>query len=544
MALTDRLSPLPFRLPRTRGLLTVERDIPVPMRDGTILLADRYSPITARQAPTILVRTPYGRRGIPGLINGVPFAYFGYQVVVQSARGTFGSGGEFDPLAEYDDGLATVDWLKLQPWFAGSFATYGASYLGYSAWATAATAGPELKAMATSVSASQFREAAYVGGAFALESALSWIDITARSEQPFGLLSAGLLSRRRAERAARSGRPLAELDALTTGAAVPFFQNLLSNQEPGATFWDKRDYSATVCDVTAPVSMVGGWYDTFLPWQLKDYTELRAAGHRPYLTVGPWWHSDARHVMVSVRESLAWFQAHLRGDYSKLRANPVRLYVTGAGEWRSYLDWPVPAMRQRRWFLQPGHGLGESGPQASGPDTYRYDPANPTPSLGGPTLMGSARPVDHRPLERRPDLLVFSSPELRSDLEIIGPVTADLYVRSDREHTDFIVRLCDVSPDGTSHNVCEGGLRLRPGGPAPDGDGVRRVQVDLWPAAHRFKRGHRVRVHVTSGAYPKVASNPGTGEPLGTAATMVTADQEVFHDPDHPSAIVLPVVPT
>ncbi|GAA2109298.1 CocE/NonD family hydrolase [Actinomadura alba] len=543
MALTDRLPTLPFRLPRARGLISVERDIPVPMADGVTLLVDRYTPAGGERAPAVLVRTPYGRRGVAGLINGIPFAYCGYQVVVQSARGTFGSGGEFDPLAEYDDGLATVDWLKRQPWFSGSFATYGASYLGYSAWAMAAAAGPELKAMATSVSASQFREAAYIGGAFALESTLSWIDITARSEQPFGLLSAGLMSRRRAGRAARSGRPLAELDALTTGTEVPFFQNLLTSHEPDASFWDKRDFSHTVRDVTAPASMVGGWYDTFLPWQLKDYEALRKAGRRPYLTIGPWWHSDARHVMVSIRESIGFFQAHLRGDFSRIRANPVRVFVTGAGEWREYQDWPVPAMRPQRWFLQPGHGLGESGPVESTPDTYRYDPANATPSLSGPTLMGSAKPADHRSLERRPDVLVYSSPVLRSDLEIIGPVTADLFVRSDREHTDFVVRLCDVSPDGASHNVCEGGLRLRPAEPAADRDGVRRIHVDLWPAGHRFKRGHRVRVHVASGAYPKVASNPGTGEPLGTAAVMVTADQEVFHDPDRPSSITLPVVP-
>ncbi|MCW2899536.1 MAG: X-Pro dipeptidyl-peptidase domain protein [Streptosporangiaceae bacterium] len=544
MALTDRLSPFPFRLPRARGLMSVERDIPVPMADGVTLLADRYMPAGVTRPPTILVRTPYGRRGIPGVVNGLPFVYFGYQVIVQSARGTFGSGGEFDALAEYEDGVATVAWLKRQPWFSGSFAAYGASYLGYSAWALAAEAGPELKAMATSVTASQFREAAYVGGAFALEATLSWIDLTARCEQPFGLLSVGLMSQRRTGRAAWSGRPLAELDALTTGGAVPFFQNLLSNDEPGATFWDKRDFSATVADVTAPTSMVGGWYDAFLPWQVKDYEAMRAAGRRPYLTIGPWWHADPRHVVASVRESLGWFQAHLRGDFSRLRANPVRLFITGAGEWRSYRDWPVPGMRPTRWFLQPGHGLGESGPSTSEPDTYRYDPAKPTPTLSGPTLVGSAKPVDNRPLERRSDVVVYSSPVLRSDLEIIGAVSADLYVRSDREHTDFVVRLCDVSPDGVSRNVCEGGLRLRPGGPAPDGDGIRRINVDLWPAGHRFKHGHRLRVHVASGAYPKVASNPGTGEPLGTAANLVSADQEIFHDPDHPSAIILPVVPS
>jgi putative CocE/NonD family hydrolase len=515
------------------------------MPDGVTLLTDRYAPRGIDRPPTILVRTPYGRRGIPGLVNGLPstFAYFGYQVVVQSTRGTFGSGGEFDPLNEADDGLATVAWMKRQPWFGGSFATYGASYLGYSSWAIAADAGPELKAMAMAVSASQFRDAAYVGKAFALESTLIWSDMTARCGQPLGLIPTGLLSPRRVARAARSHRPPAELDALTTGTEVPFFQSLLVSDEPGATFWEKRDHRAAVRDITAPVSMVGGWYDVFLPWQVKDYLELRAAGRRPYLTIGPWWHADPRHAMVSFRESLDWFRAHLRGDFSRVRANPVRLFITGAGEWRSFRDWPVPGIRPERWHLQPDRGLGASGPPRSDPDTYRYDPADPTPALGGPSLMGSAKPVDNRPLERRPDVLVFSGPALRSDLDIIGPVTADLFVRSDREHTDFVVRLCDVAPNGTSHNVCEGALRLRPGDPPADADGVRGITVELWPAGHRFRRGHRVRVHVTSGAYPKLASNPGTGEPLGTATALAIAHQEVFHDPDRPSAIILPVVP-
>jgi uncharacterized protein len=530
-------------LPRPGRWLSVERDIPVRMPDGVTLLTDRFAPRGVDRPPTILVRTPYGRRGIPGLANGLPttFAYFGYQVVVQSTRGTFGSGGEFDPLNETDDGLATVAWLKEQPWFGGTFAMFGSSYLGYSSWAIAAAAGPELKAMATSVSASQFRDAAYVGRAFALESALIWSDMTARCGEPLGLFPTGLLSPRRVARAAGSGRPPAELDALTTGAEVPFFQALLANDEPGAEFWAKRDHRATVGEVTAPVSMVGGWYDVFLPWQIKDYLALRAAGQRPYLTIGPWWHADPRHVMTSFREALAWFRAHLRDDFSRVRANPVRVFVTGSGEWRSFRDWPVPTMRPTRWHLQPGHGLGESGPPSCAPDTYRYDPADPTPALSGPSLMGSAKPVDNRPLERRPDVLVFSSQELRTDLEIIGPVTADLFVRSDREHTDFIVRLCDVAPDGTSRNVCEGGMRLRPGDPPADGDGVRRVAVELWPAGHRFRCGHRVRVHVASGAYPKVASNPGTGEPLAGATELAVAHQEIFHDPDHPSAIVLPV---
>lgn len=514
------------------------------MPDGAVLLADRYAPVGMANPPTILVRTPYGRRGVQAMVNGLPFAYAGFQVLVQSVRGTFGSGGRFDPMAtEREDGLATAEWLKEQPWFSGSFATYGPSYLGYTAWAIAADAAPELKAMAVQITASSFRDAAYVGGAFALESTLTWANLTARQERRLGMIQGSLLSRRRAIQAAKSGRPLTEMDVLANGAPMRFFQDVLANHANGTTYWDKRDFSADVPRVEAPVTLLGGWYDVFLPWLVKDYLALRANGHRPYLTIGPWWHADPRHLMTSTREALAWFRAHLMGDFRGVRAKPVKLFITGVGEWREFRDWPVPGTRTERWHLQPGGGLGEPGPLASDPSTYRYDPHDPTPALSGPSLLGSSKPVDNRPLESRPDVLVFTSQVLRQDLDAIGPVEAELYVRSDRAHTDFVVRLCDVGPDGTSLNVCEGGLRLSPLNSARDGDGVQKIHVEMWPTGHRFRRGHRLRVHVTSGAYPKVASNPGTGEPLGSStAVLLTADQEVFHDPDRPSALLLPVV--
>ncbi|QFG27550.1 CocE/NonD family hydrolase [Actinomadura sp. WMMB 499] len=515
------------------------------MRDGVTLLADRYIPAGAKEPPpTILVRTPYGRRGPAALANGLLFVPFGFQLVAQSARGTFGSGGEFDPLgSERDDGLDTVRWLKRQPWFNGSFATYGASYLGYTAWATAAEAGPELKAMSLQVTASSFRDAAYVGGSFALESTLTWTNLTHQQQQRLGLLTGPLLARRRVARAAASGRPLSELDVLTGGEEMRFYQDLLAAQATDNGYWDTRDFSGTVGEVAAPVNLLGGWFDVFLPWEVRDYLALRAAGQRPYLTIGPWWHTDPRHGIVSLRESLAWFRAHLLGDPSGLRPDPVRVYVTGAREWRNYRDWPPPGMTQQRWHLHPGGGLGPDGPRRCRPSAYRFDPEHPTPALGGPTLLGSSRPVDNRPLERRHDVLVFTSPPLDRDMDVIGPLAADLFVRSDRAHTDFVVRLCDVGPDGASRNVCEGGLRLPAAADKPVGThGIRRIAVDLWPTGHRFRRGHRVRLHVTSGAHPKVAANPGTGEPLGTAREMVAAHQEVFHDPDHPSAIILPIV--
>ncbi|MEW1846134.1 CocE/NonD family hydrolase [Nonomuraea angiospora] len=518
----------------------LQRDLPVPMPDGVTLLADHYAPAGGERAPVILMRSPYGRRGLFGWYYGRGFARQGFHVVIQSCRGGFGSGGLLDPLGdEHDDGLATIAWLRKQPWYGGSFAMFGPSYLGYTQWAVAPYAGPELKAMATQITASQFRDAAYVGGAFALESTLSWTTLTDGMSRRFGgaaLLTAPRLTRR----AVLSGRPVAELDLASAGRPLRFYQDLLMHHaHPDVPYWDKRDFSPKVGEVDAAVTMLGGWYDVFLPWQLKDYTAMRAAGRRPYLTIGPWYHIDTRHGRPAMAESLAWFRAHLLGDFSGLRPEPVRLYVTGAEEWRDFPDWPVPGTRGQRWHLQHGFGLGTDGPLDAPPDRFRYHPSHPTPVIGGPVLLGDSRPRDQRRLEQRRDVLVYSSAPLESDVEMIGPVRGELFVRSSTPYVDVVVRVCDVHPDGRSYNVCEGVRRLS----ASDSlDGVRRVSVDLWPIAHRFGRDHRIRVHVAAGAYPTIARNPGNGDPLGGGdGAMVPADVEVFHSPDLPSAVVLPL---
>ena len=148
---------------------------------------------------------------------------------------------------------------------------------------------------------------------------------------------------------------------------------------------------------------------------------------------------------------------------------------------------------------------------------------------------------DNRTLEARPDVLVFTSSSLSRDMEVIGPVSAELFVSSSLEHTDFFLRLCDVHPDSKSMNVCDGLMRLFLGRSSYSKDGSSKVVIDLWPTAHQFKAGHRIRVQVSSGAFPRFARNLGTGEPLATATKMKVAEQCIFHDPDHPSAVILPV---
>ncbi|HEY7325745.1 MAG TPA: CocE/NonD family hydrolase [Streptosporangiaceae bacterium] len=517
----------------------VQRDLQVPMHDGVTLLADRYAPADADSPPLVLVRCPYGRRGFWGTMAGRLFAERGFQSVVQSCRGTFGSGGQLDPfgLTEQDDGLATVEWLREQTWYPGSFGTWGPSYLGFTQWALAPLGLPDHRAMAVQVSTSRPRELVAAGGAFALETMLEWVDQVARQERPGAMFRQGL--RARTLRRLANLLPVGDLDRLATGHTTGYWQDWLAGE---AGFWDRHQFGTGPHRTAAAIAMVGGWHDIFLPAQLRDYAALRQAGHEPSLTIGPWRHAESEAVATWIRSGLEFLRAELGGQPADGQASPVRIFVTGVEEWRQLPAWPPPASAQN-WYLQPYRGLAMTRPAgASPPDTYLYDPANPTPNLAGPVgNQGRAR-VDNRILESRPDVLTFTSTGLDTDVEIIGRPAVDLHVSSDRQHTDFFARLCEVNPAGQSMNICDGLLRLSPGQPEADADGVRRARFELWPVAHRFQAGNRLRLQVSSGAHPRYARNAGTGEPMATATTLVTAQQTVYHDPARPSAVILPVV--
>jgi len=520
---------------QTHGI-RVERDLPAQMADGVTLLADRYVAAGAERPPLILVRCPYGRRGIFGTLAGHLFAERGFQSVVQSCRGTFGSGGQLDPfgVTETADGLATVEWLRSQPWYPGSFGTWGPSYLGLTQWALATLALPDHKAMAVQVASTRPRDLVRPNGSFGLETMLEWIDQVARQERPGAFFLQPL--RAGAVRRLADHLPLRDLDRLATGATAPYWQSWL-NEDAG--FWDEHQYGSGPAEVTATIAMIGGWHDIFLPAQLRDYHALRAAGRDVRLTIGPWRHADQGAVAVWVRDGQEFLRDVLTAQENG-QACAVRIFVTGADEWRDLTGWP-PASDSQHWYLQPDGVLAGTPPPLSEPERFTYNPADPTPSLGGPVgSQGQAR-VDNRMLEARPDVITFTSAALAADLEVLGAPTVDLYVASNREHTDFFARLCEVNPAGQSVNICDGLLRLAPGEPPADSGGIRRVRFELWPIAHRFAARSRLRLQVSSGAHPRFARNTGTGEPIATATTLVIAEQQVYHDPAHQSAVILPV---
>jgi putative CocE/NonD family hydrolase len=524
--------------------VATELNIQVPMPDGTMLFADHYYPRHSKgKPPTILVRSPYGRSGKLVVFFARPFAERGFQVLIQSCRGTFGSGGEFDALRnEHVDGLATLAWLREQPWFSGEMATVGPSYLGFVQWAIAAEAGQGLKAMAPQVTASEFRSLVYAGESFSLDTALTWIrELSLQEKAPLAALVASMRTAG-TFRSAFTHLPLGEVDEIATGKPVQYFRQWLEHNAPGDEWWKLVDWSNTVASVTAPVHLIGGWYDIFLPYTITDYIQLQQAGRQPYLTIGPWNHQHPDLLMTSLRESIIWCRAHMLADRSRLREAPVRVWIMGANKWQDYAAWPPAGYTTQRWHLHSGKHLGRALPVDSAPDSYRYDPADPTPAVGGASLSRNSGPKDNRRLEVRPDVLVYSSDPLECDVEVVGPVRAELYARSTLEHTDFFVRLCDVDPSGRSINVCDGLSRLWPGRVVSMADGSLKIDIDLWPTAHRFLRGHRIRVQVSSGAHPCYARNPGSGEPLATATALVTAEQLIYHDPEHPSAILLPAM--
>jgi putative CocE/NonD family hydrolase len=338
--------------------------------------------------------------------------------------------------------------------------------------------------------------------------------------------------------------PLLEADTVAVGEPIPFYRDILTKDQPYDPFWATRDHSAAVAQVSAPVHLIGGWYDYYLRGLLRDYTVLKTAGRRPYLTIGPWYHAHPGLLSTGLREGLTWFDAHLKGDRRRLRhaARPVRLYVMGADEWREFEEFPPPA-RQARYYLHAAGRLSPEPPAATSPaDGYRYDPADPTPALGG-ALLGSrgAGPQDNRPLEARPDVLCYTTPPLTRHVEVIGPVRLELFIGSNLPYTDFVGRLCDVAPDGRSTNICDGLFRVEPGRGEAQSDGSLRVKIDMWATAYRFRPGHRLRLQVASGAFPRWSRNLGSGEAVATGANMAVAEQTIYHDEAHPSALVLPV---
>jgi uncharacterized protein len=530
-------------LPSPACAVALERDIRIPMPDGTHQLADRYIPQTAEPCPTLLVRTPYGR-GFPyDFMYGGLFAEQGYNVLLQSCRGTGGSGGSYEPFtAEAVDAQATVTWLREQPWFNGSLATIGASYLGFTQWALANDPPPELKAMVVQVSSEDFYGFLYPGGAFAMEATLTGVAGMLFQDKGFRAFTGALLRLMLTYKKVARTLPFVPGYKLAFGKRVGYLEDWLAHPAAGDPYWGPRRANPDI-SAAPPVHLLGGWYDVVIDGTLDSYRRLREAGRPVRLVVGPWNHTSGfnKDMPLIAGEALAWLKAHLTGNGDAQGRAPVRVHVGeigGKGQWRDLADWPPPDVVAQSWHLHADGTLTDS--PGEGTSSFRYDSRDPTPSIGGP-LMGSNGfgPKDNGKLEARDDVLVFTGPVIGEPQVVIGPVSLRLKVRGSSPNFDIFARLCDVDARGTSWNVCDGLLRLDGTRPA-DANGWTEIELPMSATAHRLAAGHRLRVQVSGGAHPRWARNTGTAEQIATATSLVPVDIEISHNE---TVLSLPALP-
>jgi uncharacterized protein len=536
-------------LPAPKAPYEVRRDVAVAMPDGVVLLGDHYRPAgDDGPLPVVLIRSPYGRAGLAGIMFVAPLARRGLQVFVQSTRGTFGSGGLFRPFtSEREDGLATVAWLREQPWCDGRVSMTGASYLGHTQWAVAPYADPPLASVCLNITAANFRAAFYQYGVPNLQNVLNWIGLVGNQER--GLLGVIPTPRRMARmRRALRKVPLQAADVGVAGAPVAFWRDFVGHAGPGDEFWSDAEHDHADLARLPPVSMVTGWWDLFVPLQLRDYTAIRAAGVAARIIVGPWLHGERAELKAITGHDIAWLEHHLGGGPPP-PGPPVLLFLQQAGSWLEFDQWPPPEMVPTPYYLRAcGRLAPDAEPGDAAADMFVYDPADPTPSAGGPLLLPPGKQVDNRSIEARPDVLTYTTEPFPASQDLVGPVSARIFVRTGRRHADAFVRVCDVDETGVSRNIVDGIRRLSPQTvPAPDvqvgDDQILAVDLELYPTAYRVQAGHRIRVQVSGGAFPRFARNFGTGESFGAATRAVRCRFEIYHDAQHPACVVLPVLP-
>ena len=526
-----------LKLPPPTTDFTAVRGLRVPMRDGVDLIADHYAPQTAEPAGTLLVRCPYGR-GFPfSTLFGALYAARGYHVVIQSVRGTFGSGGEFTPMIhEVADGADTVAWLRNQTWFTGSFATIGLSYLGFTQWALLMDPPPEMAAAIIIVGPHDFSESAWGTGAFTINDFLGWSDMMAHQEDGnilLGALRQGT-SRRRVARTANQV-PMGPSGRTLLGAGATWWESWVGHPDRNDPFWQPLRLSEALDRVDVPVLLFSGWQDLFLDQTLAQFQHLRGRGVTTALTVGPWTHTQmmTKGAPTVARESLAWLDAHLRNRPTPERS-PVRALVNEGG-WLELPDWP-PSMAEHVLYLQPAHRLSETAPDASAqPSTFTFDPADPTPTIGGRLLSPEGGYRDDTRLSLRPDVADFTGDPLAADLYVVGNPLVELSHSCDNPFNDVFVRLSEVDVDGESTNVSDGFVRIA------NDSGPVRLQLDA--VAHRFSAGSRIRVMVAGGSHPRFVRNLGTDEPPISGSRMAPARHTVRHGSGGVSRLVLPAGP-
>ncbi len=576
--------------------VTKTANVAVPMRDGVMLRADVYRPATSATVPVILMRTQYGKEAaqVQPLRYQRPdwFASHCYLVVIQDIRGMFGSGGTFSEFTDdRNDGYDSVEWAAALPGSSGKVGMYGSSYVGATQWLAAETAPPHLTTIVPANTASDYYEGwTYENGAFRLNFIEPWametIALSAAKNRGDTKLAqqltqdsldiAGWLR----YTPCRSFPPFHPGD----GAVAPYFYDWIAHHTDGP-YWQQWAPQQHYPKITIPVLHIEGWYDAFLAGGLRNFTGMVSSGGSPFarnnqrIVIGPWDHigwgrsdSPAAPMLKQIGPvgnspvnelMLAWWDHFLKGVDNGVSNGPmVNYFEMGANVWKTAAAWPLPGTQWTKYHLSSGgHAASAMGDgqlvttsPTSGqqPDNYDYDPRNPVPSVGGHSccgaLNGSQGPYDQQSVEQRPDVLVYTSPPLATDTEVTGPISVTLYASSSAPDTDWTAKLVDVHPDGTAVNLNNGiqraSFRESSTAPTPIEPGkVYQYAITVWPTSNLFRAGHRIRLEISSSDFPQFDPNPNTGSWLGQSTAIQVAHQTVLHDAEHPSALVLPVVP-
>ncbi|KPM35938.1 hypothetical protein AK830_g10611 [Neonectria ditissima] len=517
----DRCAAWYIGLPAETCNYTVTHHVAIPMQDGVDLIADLYQPkVSATEAasssasspPMLLVQGCYGRGLAMSLINARLYAARGYLVLFVSCRGTFGSGGAFQPgRDEQRDSQDIVGWMRRQAWYPGSFATAGSSYLGYAQWALLHDPPADWVGAGVPAAAHDYADNHWGSGALRLDR-ITWSDTVAHQEDGDGarmrarlLPPSGRLAKDKAlAHAVFTGLPLHHgLHTYLAGSA-PWVADVLAHPDPDDAYWEPTRHAAALERVDKPVFLASGWHDLFAAQTMHQYARLRDRGCPVALTVGPWSHYGAA-GLEPLPDMLQFLDEHVAGRKGNRRRDPVRVYVMGADEWRSMPSWP-PSTKPRVWYLQGDKtlkteaSLTDATPSSS---SFTFDPSSPSPTIGGPLLAGGGR-VNDSAYASRSDMLVYTSSRLEADVEILGRPAVEMTHSSDTPYVDLWVRLSEVDRAGVSHNITESFQALD-----PKRDGATPIRVEMRDCAHRFRKGMRIRLIVAGGSFPQYARSLG-----------------------------------
>jgi len=508
----------------------------IEMRDGTRLAANVYLPKGQGPWPVIVTRTPYLKDG-SFMSRGVErYTDAGYAFVLQDVRGKGHSGGHYEAFAnDTEDGYDTIEAVAKQPWSNGRIGITGGSAMGITANLAATAAPPHLKAAYVVVAPNETFTTSFLGGVPKDKDTVGWMRMQKVSDDV--------------------------INAALAGGVRSVFTDRQTG--PGLKY------------VRIPMYNVGGWYDIFNTGTIQNFEYLQNHGAKgargnQKLSMGPFGHGElsgglaypGEDNLMKLRngEEVRWFDYWLKGiDNGIMDEPPVSYFMMAAAEKGALspknrrlqaANWPLDH-REVRYFLTPDKGLATKAPTGADAKTsYRFDPANPVPTIGGSNLTFERGPMDQRPIKDRQDYLRFQTPVLDKDVAIAGPVSVELWGATDGLDTDFEAKLVDVYPDGYEALVLDAPIRarFRHGRMSDDvqmmtPNAPEALTIDLWNTAITFEKGHRIALHVTSSNSPRFEVNPNTGEAPGHHDLKPrVATNTIYFDKDHPSALVLPVI--